>query len=398
MNLVGIHLEAEVQRQRDAGIGERSFYFVARSPDKLHVGLVPVRQVRRANEGGDTARRSRPVTSPMWAPTPLGALGEFVMKAIVYHHYGSPDVLGLEEVERSTPKPNEVLVSVRAASVNDWDWGLLHGTPFANRLMSGLFKPKKKILGSDIAGRVEAVGKGVSRFRPGDEVFGDLSGHWGGFAEYVCAREDALAPKAAGMTFEQAAAIPQAGMLAVQGLRDRGGIQPGQKVLINGAGGGVGTFAIQIARLYGCETTGVDSAEKLDMLRSLGFDHVIDYATEDFTKAGRRYDLILDIKTTRSVFDCARALNRGGIYVTCGGASRYIMQSLFLAPWIALTSKKKVRVVFLKPNKDLAYMAELFEAGKLKPVVDGPYTLSQVPDAMRHFGEGRHKGKVVISV
>ena len=321
-----------------------------------------------------------------------------MMKAIVYHRYGPPDLLALEEVDKPVPKDNEILVEVRAVSVNDWDWGLLHGTPFANRLMSGLLKPKKKILGSDVAGRVEAVGKGVSRFQPGDEVFGDLSGHWGGFAEYVCAREDALAPKPAGMTFEEAAAIPQTGMLAVQGLRDSGRIQAGQKVLINGAGGGVGTFAIQIARLYGCETTGVDSAGKLDMLRSLGFDHVIDYATEDFTKAARRYDLILDAKMTRSVFDCARALSPGGIYVTCGGASRYIMQALLLAPWIKLTGKKKVRVVFLKANKDLAYMAELFEAGKLKPVVDGPYRLSQVPDAMRHFGTGRHKGKVVISV
>ena len=320
------------------------------------------------------------------------------MKAIVYHRYGPPDLLALEEVDKPIPKDNEILVEVRAVSVNDWDWGLLHGTPFANRLMSGLLKPKKKILGSDVAGRVEAVGRGVSRFRPGDEVFGDLSGHWGGFAEYVCAREDALALKPAGMTFEQAAAIPQTGMLAVQGLRDSGRIQAGQKVLINGAGGGVGTFAIQIARLYGCETTGVDSAGKLDMLRSLGFDHVIDYATEDFTQAGRRYDLILDAKTTRSVLDCARALSPGGIYVTCGGASRYIMQALLLAPWIKLTGKKGVRVVFLKANKDLAYMAELFEAGTLKPVVDGPYGLSQVPDAMRHFGTGRHKGKVVISV
>ncbi len=320
------------------------------------------------------------------------------MKAIVYHSYGSPDLLALEEVDKPTPKDNEILIRVRAVSVNDWDWGLLHGTPFANRLMSGLLKPKKTILGSDVAGRVEAVGRGVSRFRPGDRVFGDLSGRWGGFAEYVCAPEGSLAPMPAGMTYEDAAAIPQAGMLALQGLRDSGHIQAGQSLLINGAGGGVGTFAIQIARLYGCETTGVDSSDKLDLLRSLGFDHVIDYASEDFTKTGRRYDLILDAKSTRSVFDCARALNPGGIYVTCGGATRYIVQTLLSAPWIALTSKKKVRVVFLKANKDLAYMAELYEAGKLKPVVDGPYELSQTPDAMRHFGAGSHKGKVVISI
>jgi NADPH:quinone reductase-like Zn-dependent oxidoreductase len=320
------------------------------------------------------------------------------MKAIVYHRYGSPDVLALEDVDKPSPKDDEILIRVRAVSVNDWDWGLLHGTPFANRMMSGLRKPKKKILGSDVAGRVEAVGRGVSRFRPGDRVFGDLSGRWGGFAEYVCAREGSVALMPAVMTYEDAAAIPQAGMLAVQGLRDSGRIQTGQSLLINGAGGGVGTFAIQIARLYDCETTGVDSSGKLDLLRSLGFDHVMDYASEDFTKTGRRYDLILDVKTQRSVFDCARALNPGGTYVTGGGATRYIVQTLLSAPCIALTSKKKVRVVFLKANKDLAYMAELFEAGKLRPVVDGPYSLSQTPDAMRYFGEGSHKGKVVISI
>jgi NADPH:quinone reductase-like Zn-dependent oxidoreductase len=320
------------------------------------------------------------------------------MKAIVFHRYGPPDLLALEEVDKPSPKDNEILVEVRAVSVNDWDWGLLHGTPFANRLMSGLLTPKKKILGSDIAGRVEAVGKGVSRFRPGDEVFGDLSGTWGGFAEYVCAREDALELKPAAMTFEEAAAIPQAGMLAVQGLRDRGQMRPGQKLLINGAGGGVGTFAIQIARLYGVETTGIDSSGKLEMLRSMGFDHVIDYMTQDFTKSGQRYDLIFDVKTNRSILDCTRALSPEGTYVTCGGATSRIVQAVCLGPLISMTSKKKVRVVFLKPNKDLAYMCELFEAGKLRPVIDGPYTLSQVPEAVRYFGEGRHKGKVVITV
>lgn len=318
------------------------------------------------------------------------------MKAIVFTKYGSPDVLELKEVEKPTPKDDEVLIRVHAASLNDWDWGALQGTPFVNRLMFGLLRPKKQILGSDIAGRIEAVGKNVSQFRPGDEVFGDLSGEWGGFAEYVCARENALALKSPGMTFEQAAAIPQAAMLAVQGLRAMGRIQPGQKLLINGAGGGVGTFAVQIAKLSGAEVTGVDSPEKLDMLRSMGFDQVIDYTQEDFTRNGQRYDLILDVKTQRSILDCARALSPHGIYVTVGGSMPRLFQALFLWPWISMIRKKSIRLVVLKPNKDLAYMKELFEAGKVVPVIDGPYKLSELPEAMRYFGEGRHKGKVLI--
>ena len=320
------------------------------------------------------------------------------MKAIVFTKYGSPDVLELKEVEKPTPKDDEVLIRVHAASPNDWDWGALQGIPFVNRLIFGLLNPKKQILGSDIAGRIEAVGKNVLQFRPGDEVFGDLSGDWGGFAEYVCARENALALKAPSMTFEEAAAIPQAAMLALQGLRDLGRIQPGQKLLINGAGGGVGTFAIQIAKLYGVEVTGVDSPEKLDLLRSMGAEHVIDYTQEDFTKNGHCYDLILDVKTNRSIFDCARALSPNGSYVTVGGSMARLFQFLFLGPLISLISKKKIRIVALKPNKDLAYLNELFEAGKVKPVIDGPYKLSEVPKAFRHFGEGRHKGKVVITL
>ena len=320
------------------------------------------------------------------------------MKAIVFTKYGTPDVLELKEVDKPTPKDDEVLIKVYAASINDWDWGLLQGIPFANRLLFGLLKPKKKILGSDIAGRIEAVGKNVKQFQLGDEVFGDLSGDWGGFAEYVCARENALALKPASMTFDEAAAIPQAAMLALQGLRDKGQIQPGQKLLINGAGGGVGTFAVQIAKLNGVEVTGVDSSGKLDLLRSMGFDQVIDYTQEDFTKNGQCYDLILDVKTNRSIFDYTRALSPNGIYVTVGGSMARLLQALFLRPWISMISKKNIRIVTLKPNKDLAYMNELFEAGKVKPVIDGPYKLSEVPEAIRHFGEGNHKGKVVITL
>ena len=220
-----------------------------------------------------------------------------LMKAIVYTKYGPPDVLELKEVAKPTPKDNEVLIKVHAASVNDWDWALLRGVPFVNRLTTGILKPIKiKILGSDIAGRVEAVGKNAKQFQAGDEVFGDLSGlAWGGFAEYVCAPENRLILKPASMSFEQAAAIPQAAVLALQGLRDKRQVQPGQKVLINGAGGGAGSFAIQIAKSFGVEVTGVDSTTKLDMMRSLGADHVIDYKQEDFTKNGQRYDLILDL-------------------------------------------------------------------------------------------------------
>ena len=329
---------------------------------------------------------------------PSSAESENSMKAVVFTKYGSPDVLELKEVEKPTPRDDEVLIRVHAVSVNDWDFGALGGTDLVNRLIFGLLSPKKQILGSDIAGRIEAVGKSVKQFRPGDEVFGDLSGEWGGFAEYVCARENAVVLKTPTMTFEQAAAIPQAAMLALQGLRDIGRIQAGQTLLINGAGGGVGTFAIQIAKLYEAEITAVDSASKLDMLRAMGAKHVIDYAREDFTRNGRRYDLILDVKTSRSVFDCARALSPNGVYVTVGGSMARLFQGLLWWPWIAMTTNKRIRILALKPNKGLAYMNELFESGAVVPVIDGSYGLSEVPEAFRHFGAGLHKGKVVITV
>jgi NADPH:quinone reductase-like Zn-dependent oxidoreductase len=319
------------------------------------------------------------------------------MKAVVYEKYGTPDVLELREVETPTPGDGEVLVRVLAVSINDWDWQLLQGIG-VNRLLNGLFRPRRTILGSDVAGRIEAVGKDVTRFRVGDEVFGDQSGRWGGFAEYVCAPETALAPKPPTMTFAEAAAIPQAAMLAVQGLVDRGGIRAGQKLLINGAGGGVGTFAVQIAKLFGVEVTGVDSAAKLDMLRSLGCDEVIDYAREDFSRNGRRYDLILDVRTNRSIFAYTRALSPAGTYVTVGGSMPRLFQLLCLWPLLRLTSKRSMRVVALKLNKDLAYVSELFEAGKVKPVIDELRTLGELPEAMRYFGAGVHKGKVVITL
>ncbi len=320
------------------------------------------------------------------------------MKAIIYEKYGTAEELQLKEVDKPIPKDDEVLIKVYAVSINDWDWQLLQGIPFINRLINGFFKPKIKILGSDIAGQIEAVGKIVKQFKPGDEVYGDLSNTWGGFAEYVCAKENALDLKPAGMTFEQAAAIPQAAMLAVQALIDKGNIQNGQKILINGAGGGVGTFGIQIAKQYDVEVNGVDSAEKLDMMRSMGFDHVMDYKKEDFTKTGQRYDLIVDTKTNRCVFEYVRTLNPNGIYASVGGSTIGLLRIFFFGPFIKLFLKKKVQLVMLKLNKDLLLMNELFEAGKVKLVIDGPYKLNEVPEAMRYFGEGKHKGKVVITV
>ena len=320
------------------------------------------------------------------------------MKAVVFTRYGGPDVLELRDVAKPAPGEGEVLVRVHAVSVNDWDWQAMLGAPFMNRLMFGLLKPKKQILGSDIAGHIEAVGKNAARFRQGDEVFGDLTGRWGGFAEYVCAPEGALAPKPPSLTFEEASAIPQAGMLAVQGLRDKAQLRRDQTLLVNGAGGGVGIFAVQIAKLQGVETTGVDHTEKLDLLRSAGFDHVLDYTRDDFTARGQRYDLVLDVKTNRSVRSYLRALTARGVYVTVGGSTGRLIQVLLLGLVLPLVSKKRMRIVALKPNKDLAYLTELVEAGSVRPVVDSNYTLTETAAAMRRFGSGMHKGKIVITV
>ena len=321
------------------------------------------------------------------------------MKAVVMENYGAPDVLELRDVPRPTPKANEVLVRVHAASVNDWDWGMLQGASFVTRILSGFFRPKVRIIGCDIAGRVEAVGEGVKAFQVRDEVYGDLcASGFGAFAEFACAPESALARKPPRMTFEQAAAIPQAGMLAVQGLIDVGRIRSGQKLLLNGAGGGVGTLALQMAKLHDVEVTVVDKPGKLEMLRAMGADHVIDYLKEDFTKGGRRYDLILDVKTNRSPFACARVLNPNGTYATVGGSIPRLLQVLVLGPLISRLYHKHVRLVALKPNKDLAYINELFEAGKLVPVIDAQFKLADLPDAFRRFGSGDHKGKIIVTM
>jgi len=323
------------------------------------------------------------------------------MKAIVFTQYGPPDGLELKEVPKPAPKDDELLISVHASSINSWDWEFLNGIPFINRLMFGLLKPKpgKQILGADIAGTVEAVGRHVTRFQPGDEVFGDLWDNWGGFAEYACAHETAMEPKPANLSFEEAAAVPQAGVLALQGLRKAGQMQPGQKVLINGAGGGVGTFAVQLAKLSGTEVTGVDASHKLNVVRSVGADHVIDYTQEDFTKTGERYNLIIDCQGFRSMFDYKRALRPEGTYAMVGGPMPRMLQLLFLSFCASLTREsRKFRVVAEGPNKGLADLKELIEAGKLVPIVDRTYQLREVPEALRYFGEGRHKGKIVIAM
>jgi NADPH:quinone reductase-like Zn-dependent oxidoreductase len=317
------------------------------------------------------------------------------MKAIVAMKYGSPDVLELVDVEKPTPKDYQVLVKVHAASVNAYDWHMLEGKPFLARLMGGgLLKPRNKMPGSDIAGQVEAVGSNVKEFHVDDEVFGFCVG---GFAEYACARQDLLVLKPATLTFEEAAATPLAALTAVQGLRDKGKIQQGQKVLINGASGGVGTFAVQIAKSFGAEVTAVCSTGKMDIARSIGADHVIDYTKEDFTRSGQRYDLILATAGHHSIFDYKRALSPKGIYVFVGGSS--IIQAMTLGPLISKIGNKKMGFFIMKPNKkDLVFVKGLLEAGKVKPVIDRRYPLSEVPEALRYLEEGHSKGKIVITV
>ncbi len=322
------------------------------------------------------------------------------MKAIVYTEYGPPDVLQLKEVEKPTPKDNEILIKVHAASANAYDWHLLRADPFLVRLFFGFSKPKHKILGADVAGRIEAVGKNVIQFQPGDEVFGDISECGsGGFAEYVCANENALVLKPTSMTFEEVAAVPFAAVTALQGLRNKGQIQSGQKVLINGASGGVGTFAVQIAKSFGAEVTGVCSTRNLDMVRSLGADQVIDYTQEDFTKNGQCYDLVFAANGYHSITDYKRALSPKGIYVMSGGSGAQMFQAMVLGPWISMTGSKKMGSFLMKPNKkDLIFIKELLKAGKVVPAIDRRYPLGEVAEAIRYLEQGHARGKVVITL
>lgn len=322
------------------------------------------------------------------------------MQAIVHHTYGSPDVLNLEEVAKPVPQDNQVLIKVVAASAAAGDWHLLRADPFLVRFASGLLRPKHKILGADVAGRVEAVGKNVTLFLPGDAVFGDLSASgFGAFAEYVAAPEQAFALKPTNATFEEAATVPVSAVTALQGLRDHGHIQPGQKVLINGASGGVGTFAVQIAKALGAEVTAVCSTGKMDMVRALGADYVIDYTQQDFTQTGERYDLILAANGYRplSAYQCS--LTPQGRYVMSGGSTAQMFEAMLFGPLRSKKGGQKLGNMLAKPSqKDLMFMKELLEAGKVTPVIDRCFPLCEVADAIRYVEAGHAKGKVVITV
>jgi NADPH:quinone reductase-like Zn-dependent oxidoreductase len=318
------------------------------------------------------------------------------MKAIVYHNYGSPDVLQCEDIEEPTAKDDEVLIKVRAASVNTLDWRLVRGTPYFGRIMAGLRKPKITRLGIDVAGQIEAVGGNITHFKPGDEVFGACRG---AFAEYACAAEDKLALKPANISFEEAAAVPVAAITALLGLRDKGRISPGQKVLVDGASGGVGTFAVQIAKSFGADVTAVCSTRKVDTARSIGADQTIDYTREDFTQSGQRYDLILAANAHHSILDYRRALSPNGIYVFAGGGGVQILQAMLLAPLLSLLGSKKMCFSVAKiHSKDLVLLKDLLAAGKIVPVIDRRYPLSEVAEALRYLEEGHAQGKVVITV
>ena len=319
------------------------------------------------------------------------------MKAIVYTKYGSPDVLRLQDVEKPSPEENEVLVKVHAASVNALDWRpFTFPLIFVRMMRSGLREPKNKSLGVDVAGRVEAVGATVKQFQPGDEVFG-LSKR--AFAELVCVAEDKLVLKPANVSFEAAASVPVAGLTALRGLRDQGKIQAGQSVLIYGAGGGVGMFAVQIAKALGAEVTGVCSTRNLEVLRSLRADHVIDYTQEDFTKNGQRYDLIIAVNGYRSILEYRRALKSNGIYVVLGGSMAQILQGMLIGPVLSRIGNKKMRITMANANQnDLVFLKELLEGGKVVPVIDRCYPLDEVTEAIKYLVAGHARGKVVISV
>ncbi len=324
------------------------------------------------------------------------------MKAMICTRYGSPDVLQLQEVAKPAPQADEVLIKIVAASINARDWRFMRANPFFIRLVPGGFlQPKNKILGADVAGRVEAIGRNVRQVKPGDEVFGYLPSATGRgtFAEYVCAEENLIALKPANVTFEQAAAVPLAAMTALQGLRDNGNIQPGQRVLINGASGGVGTFAVQIAKAFGAEVTAVCSTRHLDMASSLGADHVIDYKKEDFTQSGQQYDLILAVNGYHPITHCRRALRPEGTYVVVGGSLLQLIQAAGNKQGVSKTGGQKVHVASLvQSQKDLIFVKELLESGKIMPVVDRCYPLSRTPEAFQYFEKVHPQGKVVIRV
>ena len=319
------------------------------------------------------------------------------MKAAIYREYGSPDVISVEDIPMPTVSDSQVLVKVHAASINSWDWDLLRGDKMS-RLLGGMFKPQYSVLGADIAGEVVSVGKDVTSFKPGDEVFGDLSeSGWGGFAEFTAANESALATKPPDVSFEQAAALPQAAVMALQGVRDYGDTQAGEHILVNGAGGGMGTFALQLAKSLGAEVTGVDRGTKFATMQAAGADHVIDYTTTDFTKNGQRYDVILDAACHRSMFDNRRSLSDQGVYVMVGGQIRRLPQVLLLGGWLPFSGDKRMCLLMHEPNKELAFLGELLASGKLVAIIDRSVTLEQLPAAFHHFASGLIEGKIVVT-
>lgn len=322
------------------------------------------------------------------------------MKAIVCGEYGSPDVLRLEEVEKPVPGAGEVLVKVHATSVNAGDWRVLRASPFLVRLAFGLFKPKISILGADIAGVVEATGPGVTQFKVGDRVFGDISQYgFGGFAEYACVPEEPLALMPSVLSYDDAAAVPVASVVALQALRDAGKLLAGQRVLIYGASGGVGSFAVQIAKYMGAEVTAVCSSGNMETVCALGADHAIDYTREDALSTGDCFDLILAANGSRSIFDYRRALSPNGIYVMSGGSMAQLLQTLLLGSFLSMTGSRKLRNFLVRPNgKDVAFVAGLIEAGLIRPIIDRRYTLAEVPLALHYLEEGHARGKVIISV
>jgi NADPH:quinone reductase-like Zn-dependent oxidoreductase len=321
------------------------------------------------------------------------------MKAIVYHRYGPPDVLQFTEIEKPTAGEKRVLIKIRAASVNPYDFHFMRGTPYVVRLMAGLGKPKSPRLGADVAGQIEAVGTKVTRFQPGDEVFGLARGS---FAEYACASEAGLALKPPHLTFEQAASAGIAALTALQGLRDKGHIRPGQKVLVNGAAGGVGTFAVQIAKSFGADVSGVCSSRNVEMVRSIGSDQVIDYTQQDFTRSGQRYDLILDAVGNHSLSEYRRVLNPKGVLVMAGGSggpwNMGLTRALRAFLWSQFSSRKLVGLLAKPNHEDLDTLRSLMESSKVTPVIDRQYTLAEVPEAIRYLEEGHVRGKVIITL
>lgn len=322
------------------------------------------------------------------------------MKAILIEKYGSPEqVLKLKEVAKPAPNENEVLIKIKTSAVNDYDWSIVRGKPYLYRLMYGLRKPKYKMLGMELAGTIETIGSNVKQLKVGDAVFGDTSNYgFGTFAEYICINENAVKKKPVNVSYEDATTIPHASTLALQALKDIGQISEGQKILINGGGGGVGTIGLQLAKLHNCEVTGVDSQEKLGMMKSIGFDHVVDYNEVNFTKTGEQYDLILDCKTDKSSFSYLRALRPHGKYVTIGGKVGKLLKVLFWGKIMSLFTTKKLKILALKPNEGLEYISGLLEQNKIKCVIDGPYTLEDTPRLIQYFGDGKHKGKIVIQM